>query len=454
MHTSRAAGGTFAMMAILLFSGCDSNRPAVSTAPQAQPDAAVPADDMPQEFKASIFMSAEVERTGDVSPSAGASRSVDADGWREVGRSTRLGDPLPGLDAADLARFAEGRDEFEEIDTVKEGLGPLFNEASCGTCHDAPRGGTTGRVETRFGRVGPNGFDPMVEYGGSLIQDHAIGLVQVGDQHFIYVPETVPAAATVKTGRLTTPLFGLGLVDAVDDATLLQLARLEARYLPATQGTPNLVTEISTGATRVGRFGWKAQVPTLHQFSGDAYLNEMGITNPDFPEESAPQGDHAALAFNPFPTLNDDGGNVDKFFDFMRLLAPPPRGRRSFASEAGGAIFVASGCASCHTPNLVTGNSPVPALSRKVFHPYSDFLLHDMGALGDGIVQGQASGRQMRTAPLWGLSARPSFLHDGRAKTPHAAILAHGGQGLTARNRYLRLRVYERYALLAYLKSL
>jgi mono/diheme cytochrome c family protein len=452
MHIPRPAGGALAIVAVLLFSGCDANRPPVSTAPQ--PDAAVPADDMPQEFKASIFMSADAEGSAEVSRTADVSRSADADRRREVARSPRLGDPLAGLDPADLARFTDGQNEFKEIDDVKEGLGPVFNEASCGTCHDGPLGGTTGRVETRFGRLGPNGFDPMAEQGGSLIQDHAIGLVRVGDQQFIYVPEIVPAAATVKTGRLTTPLFGLGLVDAVSDATLLELARLESRNLPATQGTPNLVAEISTGATRVGRFGWKAQVPTLHQFSGDAYLNEMGITNPDFPEENAPQGNRDALAFNPFPTLNDDGGNVDKFFDFMRLLAPPPRGQRSFATEAGGAVFVAAGCANCHTPTLVTGDSPVPALSNKVFHPYSDFLLHDMGTLGDGIVQGQATGRQMRTAPLWGLSARPSFLHDGRAKTPQAAILEHGGQGISSRNRYLRMRGYERHALLEYLRSL
>src|SRR5262249_11170358 len=157
--------------------------------------------------------------------------------------------------------------------------GPVFNEASCAACHSAPVGGTNGRAETRFGRVVQGTFDPLAELGGSLLQDHAIGRVVSGTQEFTFVPEVVPPAATVRASRITTPLFGLGLVDAVTDATLLELARHEAIASPSTRGTPNLVTEIRTGATRVGRFGWKAQVPTLHLFSGDAYLNEMGITS-------------------------------------------------------------------------------------------------------------------------------------------------------------------------------
>jgi len=214
------------------------------------------------------------------------------------------------------------------------------------------------------------------------------------------------------------------------------------------------VTEIATGATRVGRFGWKAQVPTLHQFSGDAYLNEMGITSPEFASESSPQGNVAILQFNPVPTLNDDGGDIQLAADFMQLLGPPPRGPRTFQSSYGSAVFRQAGCASCHTTTLVTGASAVRAIAHKAFQPYSDFLLHDMGSLGDGIVQGGTSGRQMRTAPLWGLSSRPSYLHDGRAKTPEDAILAHAGQGSLSRILFSRLGPRERAALLAFLRSL
>jgi CxxC motif-containing protein (DUF1111 family) len=394
-----------------------------------------------------------------VEPSTGAEVTIDV---KELGATsltasvegTSLGGPLSGLDAGLLARFNEGREEFTEVDGPEQGLGPVFNEASCVACHDAPVGGTNGRVETRFGRGVFGGFDPLATHGGSLLQDHAIGEVPAGVGTHTYVPEVVPPQASVRASRVTTPLFGLGLVDAVPDATFLLLARLEAFYSAAARGTPNLVTEIRTGATRVGRFGWKAQVPTLHQFSGDAYLNEMGITNPEFPNENCPQGDCASLAFNPLPTLNDNGENVEKFFDFMTLLAPPPRPARSYVNLAGELVFARIGCASCHTPALVTGVSPVPALSRKVFFPYSDFLLHDMGALGDGISQGRAGPREMRTTPLWGLSARGTFLHDGRARSVNEAILAHSGQGSLYRARYARLDPFSRTVLLAFLRSL
>lgn len=366
-----------------------------------------------------------------------------------------LGEPLFGLSGDELARFEAGRDEFEQVETVEEGLGPVFNEAACSTCHINPLGGTNGRVETRFGRLGPGGaFDPMASVGGSLIQDRGIGPVDDDPAH-VYVAELVPAEATIRTGRITTPLFGLGLVDAVPDDYFVKIAAFQAAVTPQTAGTPNMVLEISSGALRVGRFGWKAQVPTLFQFSGDAYLNEMGITNPEFPAENCPQGDCATLSYNPAPDLNDDGEDVEAFHAFMTLLAPPARGAISPRNAAiGSLVFVRIGCASCHTPVLITGPSPVEALSRRIFRPFSDFLLHDMGSLGDGVAQGGARGSQMRTAPLWGIRTRTALLHDGRATTIPAAIAAHDGQGRFARNRFLALSVGERAALLAFVKSL
>ena len=362
-----------------------------------------------------------------------------------------LGEPLANLTPDELARFDAGLEEFLEEEEIDEGLGPVFNEAGCAVCHNNPVGGTTGRTETRFGRLVDGAFDPMAAFGGSLIQDQGIGPVEDG---FEYVAEVVPAEATIRTGRLTTQLFGLGLVDAVPDRQFEQLAGLQALLTPATAGTPSRVIEIKTGEARVGRFGWKAQVPTLFQFSGDAYLNEMGVTNPEFPDESCPQGDCSALVHNPLPSLNDDGEGVVAFADFMTLLAPPPRGPITLQVRVGGGLFALIGCANCHSPVLVTGNSPVEALSNKAFQPFSDFLLHDMGDLGDGIVQGSATGRQMRTAPLWGASSRSSFLHDGRATSLDAAILAHDGQGQQARDRFAGLSDRSRDALLAFLNSL
>jgi CxxC motif-containing protein (DUF1111 family) len=354
-----------------------------------------------------------------------------------------------------LARFEAGREDFQEIETIEDGLGPVFNEAGCVVCHDEPVGGTNGRLETRFGKWEDGKFDPLDRYGGSLMQDQGIGKVRVrrnGEwRSFTFVAEVVPRRANQSSLRNTTSLFGLGLVDAIPDETLIELARNQPR---ATRGRVHMVKEIRTGAMRVGRFGWKSQVPTLFQFSGDAYLNEMGITNPEFPNESVPQGNRDALKYNPVPGLNDDGEGVDLFTDFMSFLGPPPRGEETDRTRAGGRVFANIGCANCHTPTHQTGFSEVEALSNKTFQPYSDFLLHDMGKLGDGIVQGDAKGREFRTTPLWGLMARPSFLHDGRAATPEAAILAHDGQGSTARRKFQNLGFRDRRNLLAFLESL
>jgi CxxC motif-containing protein (DUF1111 family) len=370
--------------------------------------------------------------------------------------NTQLGSPLPGLTSDQLNRFTQGQDAFSTVEGVADGLGPVFNDTACAACHTttvsgAPVvGGTNGRLETRFGLQTATGFNPLTNLGGSLIQQQGIGAVNGA----VFVGETVPGVANVVAKRRTTPLFGLGLVDAVPDQAFKNLAALERMLTPATAGTVALVSNISTGSLGVGKFGWKDQNPTLFQFAGDAYLNEMGITNRQFPNENCPQGDCALLAFNPEPGLNDDGTDVQKFSDFMSFLAPPPRGAITTAVQTGGSLFTNIGCANCHTTQLRTGPNSVAALNQVVFHPYSDFLLHYMGRLGDGIVQGPATGRLMRTAPLWGLRFQTQFLHDGRASTITGAILAHDGQGAAARNQFIGLTTTQKAALLAFLRSL
>jgi CxxC motif-containing protein (DUF1111 family) len=216
-----------------------------------------------------------------------------------------------------------------------------------------------------------------------------------------------------------------------------------------------MVDNLATSKKAVGKFGWKDGNPTLLQFSADAYLNEMGITSPIFPDENCPQGDCAALGFNPRPDVNDaDGADVQKFADFMTFLAPPARGTITLKTLIGEGVFVAIGCAVCHVPTLATGPNAVKALDRVAYHPFSDFLLHDMGSLGDGIVQGAAGAREMRTAPLWGLRHATVLLHDGRAHSVRDAILAHDGQGLRSRNRFAALDSPAKDALLAFLASL
>jgi CxxC motif-containing protein (DUF1111 family) len=363
----------------------------------------------------------------------------------------QVGASLPGLTTDQLARFNSGRDTFEEVEHVADGLGPVFNADSCAACHNlgATGGGGT-QVETRFGTTTNGAFDPMTSHGGSLIQSMGIGVQGTCD----FVGEVVPPEATIRAGRRTTPLFGLGLVDAVPDAMFLGLAAYEARWQPATAGRPNLVTDVTTGKQAVGRFGWKGQEPSLLAFAGDAYLNEMGITNPFFPNENCPQGDCNLLACDPVPDPEDDGTDVNLFHDFMSFLAPPPRAPVGRAEFAGSQLFDRVGCASCHVRTLVTGPSPVKALQFQVFHPYSDFLLHDMGPLGDGIEQGLAQGQEMRTAPLWGLGLAAAYLHDGRAATIEDAVRAHDGQARSARDRFVALPASAQARLLAFLRSL
>ena len=362
-----------------------------------------------------------------------------------------FGGPLGGLTAAERARFTAGRQTFKEVEGVADGLGPVFNADSCAACHNVgATGGGSERVETRFGRTVSGAFDPMTSQGGSLIQAQGIGAQGV----CTFVGEQVPAEATIRARRRTTPLFGLGLVDSVPGVALVALAAHEARSQPATAGRPNLVTDVVTGRQAVGKFGWKSQVPNLLHFSADAYVNEMGITSPFFQNENCPQGDCSLLACDPVADPEDDGTDVRRFNHFMRLLAPPPRPRLDCAGFGGSLVFERIGCASCHVRTLVTGPSPVEALRFRAFQPFSDFLLHDMGSLGDGIEQGRARGNEMRTAPLWGLRLVTAFLHDGRAATIADAILAHDGQARAARDRFAALPVEARARLLRFLGSL
>jgi CxxC motif-containing protein (DUF1111 family) len=295
-------------------------------------------------------------------------------------------------------------------------------------------------------------FDPLTQFGGGLLQNRAIG-PQEGSTHR-FQPEQPPPAATIVVRRRSTSLFGLGLVDATPDSTFITLAAQQAARNDGTAGRVSMVDNPAAGMRTVGKFGWKAQVPTLFHFAGDAYLNEMGITSPGFPDENCPSGNCNELRFNPRPGLNDGGEDVQALADFMTLLAAPPRGAINVEVTAGEAVFNRIGCNACHVAALQTGSNPNPALNRVSYQPYSDFLLHDMGSLGDGIEQGSATGREIRTAPLWGLRVVTTFLHDGRARSIEQAIGAHDGQGRAARNAFNALNGTDRSRLLAFLRSL
>ena len=366
--------------------------------------------------------------------------------------SPTFGDPLPTLSSEELDLFSQGKAEFARILTLAEGVGPVFNGRSCVACHAIPvPGGDSGVVEHRFATVTNGAFDPMISFGGPTLQTEGIGHVS----SCTFSGETIPPEATIIAERKTTPLFGLGLVESVPDGVFRKIADRQQRKTPDTAGRPSTVTDVTTGLTAVGKFGWKAQVPSLLHFSAEAFHTEMGITNPFFPDDLCPQGNCAALAAcDPAADPEDDGSNVQAVADFMRFLAPPSRPTRTSQTRFGESVFMKIGCGDCHLPALKTGRSPVKALNRVKFHPFSDFLIHDMGNLGDGFEQGDATGSEMRTAPLWGLGKRTRFLHDGSASTMEDAVLAHDGQGAASRDRFAALESKDLQNLLAFLASL
>lgn len=363
----------------------------------------------------------------------------------------RFGDSLPGLTPAQQLDFAAGLEEFTHVETPEGGLGPIFNNVSCVACHGAPAiGGSSDILVTRFGRATPSGFDALSALGGSLLQSFAVDPA---------AQEVVPPAANVVARRQSTPLFGFGLIEAIPDAAILRGAR--GPKPDGVRGRAAVVDDVASGQRRVGRFGWKAQQATLLSFAGDAYLNEMGITSRLFPVENAPNGDETLLArFDPIEDPEDQvdpvtgKGDIDHAADFMRLLAPPPRGAISLSSRQGEAVFHQTGCAVCHVPEFLTGPNDVAALDRKPVELYSDLLLHDMGSLGDGIGQAAAGPREFRTPPLWGLRASAPYLHDGRAGSVEEAVVAHDGEGAVSRGRFLRLGPTQRRQLLDFLGSL
>jgi CxxC motif-containing protein (DUF1111 family) len=371
------------------------------------------------------------------------------------------GAPLPNLTDSDLARFSQGRRAFESQKTIEQGLGPLFNEISCSRCHN--KGGVGGagiQALTFVGRSEGTSYDGLLAHGGPLIAQASIKQLRADSQRLLpgcklsAEGEPVPGAANVITRRRTTPLFGLGLVEATPDASFEALA---AKQPPAVRGRVARPPSVVPGQQRVGKFGWKAQAPTLEEFAAVAFRNELGITSPMFPDEQLPEGDAAKLAAcDLVPGLEDDGSAAQHAADFIRLLAPVTPLPQNEAARAGDRLFGKLGCDSCHVRTLETGPHAIGALSSTQYHPYSDFLLHDMGARADGIgSDGDAAPREMRTAPLWGLHLQQQrFMHDGRARSLEQAIREHEGQGSPARNAFAALGAEQSAELIAFLRTL
>jgi CxxC motif-containing protein (DUF1111 family) len=364
----------------------------------------------------------------------------------------RPGDPLASVTPKESADFLLGRDIFTQEASIDDGLGPAFNANSCAVCHNVPViGGTGAMLETRAAIRDANGTTRALTGGGDTLI-HLFSLpphdCQVG----------VPEEANVIAHRISIPLFGAGLIEAIPDETLRDLEDPDDRNRDNISGRAAIVDDVATGERKVGRFGWKAQQATLLAFAADAERNEMGVTTDLFPREYAygisdEQMRRCDTRPDPEDPASPNGGSTIHFVNFMRLLAPVARGAIDSTVLDGERLFVALGCGTCHVPTLTTGVSAHPAFNRKAVPLYSDLLLHDVGT-GDGIPQGAARPEEIRTPPLWGLRLRRPLLHDGSAATPRDAILRHGGEAEQAMRRFVGLSEENQARLVAFLKSL
>ena len=366
-----------------------------------------------------------------------------------------LGNALRLLTTAQRRQFEVGRAMFQTEFTPETGLGPLFNAVSCASCHEQPVVGGGGSIEeggedvelhaTAF-HGGTTQCDDLGAVGGQVIQKQ---LTPAFSAYTGLTAEPIPAAATDSGHRTTPDLFGFGLLDAVPDAEILARADPLDRNGDGISGRPN-----RTADGRLGRFGRKAQAATLREFNADAFVMEMGVTNPLNQTEQTIGGLPLPPGIDPLPEPEVSLAQLDAVDAFVRFLAPPPRALLGLLGARGAFVFSRIGCASCHTPVLVTGPNPVRALRFKAVPAFTDLLLHDMGPDLADICLGQAQPAEFRTEPLMGLRFATTFLHDGRAATISQAIDLHGGEGLAARNRFVRLTTFERAALLKFLGSL
>lgn len=362
------------------------------------------------------------------------------------------GTPLPQLSASDSARFFAGRTLFNRVFTPDEGLGPAFNENQCSACHTVPAiGGTTGfeRVvkASRYG--GPGACDLLSDEGGENVRTNATPLLRA---HGV-TSESIPSRAT-ETGRFLPPfLFGLGLIESIADETITALADPDDRDGDGISG------RAARGPDgRFTRFGRKADVATIEEFTRSALRLEMGLTTRSN-ERDLVNGAAVPPGVDPADEPEVDAATVDLLADFVRFLAPPAAAPPRSAAHAdtlarGRRLFDQLGCTRCHTPAMRTGSRDKSALSRKTVNLYSDLLLHDMGPALTNVCAHDAAPRELRTALLMGLGHRQFYLHDGRAMDLREAILAHGGEAQAARDAFARLAWLRQEYLVIFLGSL
>ena len=397
----------------------------------------------------------------------------------------------------DDATHAADQAKFEETEAISDGLGPLYNAQSCRECHQNPTSGGSSQIsELRVGHHGPDGkfVNPDIPIargteiikGRTLVNDRAI--CPNGTFPASEIQERAPDSEKIRTFRVSLNLLGDGFVEAVPDQTFVDLAREQCQknhkeicgqvlYVPVLE---------ALGQTAVGRFGWKDQHASLLSFSADAYLNEMGIT-------SRLQPDEVTSLCNTASEPNDKPGadglsDIDRFARFVRATEAPARDAQlaqTASARHGAELFNKVGCDICHVQTLTTAPAGTrvnggaytlaPALGGKQFHPYGDFLLHNVGT-GDGIVvamlehygkrmyqttwkdfsisEFNSTGNKLRTPPLWGVRLHSRLMHDGASTTLLDAILRHHGEAEHVTKKFERLKPSEKDALLEFLRSL
>ena len=348
--------------------------------------------------------------------------------------------------------FEKGQTLFNTPFSAEEGLGPLFNQDRCGSCHDLPTSGGHGAEPViKVSRFDPaEGCSTLSELGGDLLQQ----VVTEPAREAGLTIETIPEGATAIAEIRAPAVFGLGLAARIDEAEILQRADPDDVDGDGISGRPNLD---ATG--RVGRFGRKAQHATLYGFIEEALRLEMGITTPENPIEERRNGADLPVGADIAPDPEGTEEQLRLLVDYIDLLAPPqrllPEEPEGLANiEEGERIFAFMGCDACHTPSFTIGPAESPAFANKRFRLYSDLLLHDMGPeLASTCTQGTAPS-EWKTARLVGLGLRSEFLHDGRVQRIQDAIELHGGEAAASRDIFRRLNQQARDQVLAFLRSL
>jgi CxxC motif-containing protein (DUF1111 family) len=411
--------------------------------------------------------------------------------------------PISSLPESDRPQFFKGRSLVRQVWVIPPsenreiaGLGPLYNRISCIACH-----GGNGRgfapvsaqepMRTMLVRLSIPGTDehggpkPHPAYGGQLNENGVPGVLGEGRAEVRYTDQMIKLKGgehitlrkpdiifvdlaygafpsdMLTSPRIAPPIYGLGLLQAVPEADIVAL--VDAPKPKGIKGKVNRVWDAEQQKTVLGRFGWKANQPNLRQQIAGAYVGDMGITSPLFPDENCTEEEDACQdspsAGN--PELNKEQLDASEFYHFA-LAAPRQRSVDDKHVKHGAMLFKQAQCSACHVTQMKTGKfAPLPALSNQTIHPYTDLLLHDMGeSLADNRPDYLATGREWRTPPLWGIGLaqkvdpRAGFLHDGRARTLLEAVLWHDGEGSKAAQAVTNMTVVDRKALITFLESL